>query len=115
MMTVRSHDQFNTTIYGDDDRYRGVYDERRVVFLHPRDMADRGLRAEDVVDLVSRYGGRERRAPRFQVVPFDLPRGNCATYFPEANVIVPVESVAKDSNTPTSKYVVVTLERPAGS
>lgn len=113
MMTVRSHDQFNTTIYGDDDRYRGVHNERRVVFLHPQDIADRGLQAEDVVDLISRYGGRERRAPRFQVVPFDLPRGNCATYFPEANVLVPVESVAKDSNTPTSKYVVVTVERAA--
>jgi len=110
MMTVRSHDQFNTTIYGDDDRYRGVYNERRVVFMHPDDMADRGLQTTDLVDLVGTYAGRVRRAPRFQVVPFDLPRGNCATYFPEANVLVPVESVARDSNTPTSKYVVVTIE-----
>jgi anaerobic selenocysteine-containing dehydrogenase len=110
MMTVRSHDQFNTTIYGDDDRYRGVYNERRVVFLHPDDMSDRALQTGDVVDLVGAYAGRVRRAQRFQVVPFDLPRGNCATYFPEANVLVPVESVARDSNTPTSKYVVITIE-----
>ncbi len=68
-------------------------------------------KAEDVVDLISRYGGRERRAPRFQVVPFDLPRGNCATYFPEANVLVPLDSVAEGSRTPTSKAIVDRLER----
>ena len=113
MMTVRSHDQFNTTIYADDDRYRGVRGERRVVFLHPDDAASRGLAAGDVVDLVGRpdNDGHVRRAPNFVVVPFEIPRGDCATYFPEANVLVPLDSVAKRSNTPTSKLVPVTLER----
>jgi molybdopterin-dependent oxidoreductase alpha subunit len=111
MMTIRTHDQFNTTVYGLDDRYRGIYGGRRVVFMHPADVAARGLGEGDHVDLFSHFRGQTRRADRFLVVPFAIPRGNVATYFPEANPLVPIDSVADRSNTPTSKYVVVTVAR----
>ncbi|MDT7689644.1 MAG: hypothetical protein QOE46_2403 [Acidobacteriota bacterium] len=114
MMTVRSHDQFNTTIYGLDDRYRGVYNERRVVFLNPEDIAERGLSAGQVVDLVSHFEGEQRVARRFIVVPYSVPRRCAATYFPETNVLVPVRSVADKSNTPASKSVVISL-RPSSA
>jgi molybdopterin-dependent oxidoreductase alpha subunit len=107
MMTIRSHDQYNTTIYGLDDRYRGVRNERRVVFLHPDDIAALGLVDRQVVDLVSEWHDGERRAEAFIVVPYDLPRGCAATYFPEANALIPLDSVADRSNTPTSKSVVI--------
>ncbi len=113
MMTIRAHDQFNTTIYGLDDRYRGITRGRRVVLLNAEDLRERGLRAGDVVDLVSHFRGQTRTAPRFTVVEYDIPRGCAATYFPEANVLVPLDSVAETSNTPTSKYVVITV-RPSG-
>ncbi len=113
MMTIRSHDQFNTTIYGLNDRYRGVYNERRVIFLHPDDIADAGLSGGDVVDLFNRFEGTERVAHRFIVVPFDIPRQCSATYFPEANVLVPIGSVAEKSNTPTSKSVVIRIRKSA--
>jgi molybdopterin-dependent oxidoreductase alpha subunit len=109
MMSVRSHDQFNTTIYGLDDRYRGVRGERRVIFLNPDDVAELGLRAEQVVDLMSHFQGETRVARQFVVVPYQIPRKCAATYFPETNVLVPVNSVAERSNTPTSKYVVITV------
>lgn len=111
MMTIRTHDQFNTTIYGNDDRYRGIYGGRRVVLLHADDMAAQGLTQGDLVDIVSRFEGEERRAERFVAVPYTLPRGCCATYFPEANVLIPLKSHAEKSKTPTSKSVVVRLER----
>ena len=110
MMTIRSHDQYNTTIYGLDDRYRGIHGERRVVLVAPADLEALGLVARQVVDLISEWRGEERRCPRFIVVPYELPRGNCATYFPEANPLVPLGSVAAGSNTPTSKSVIVRLE-----
>ena len=109
MMTIRSHDQYNTTIYGLDDRYRGIHAERRVVFLHPDDLAERGLAPRQLVDLVSEWDDGERVAEAFIVVPYDLPRGNAATYFPEANALVPLDSVADRSNTPTSKSVVIRI------
>lgn len=109
MMTIRSHDQYNTTIYGLDDRYRGIHAERRVVFLHPADLAERGLVERQVVDLISEWADGERVAEAFIVVPYDLPRGNAATYFPEANALVPLDSVADRSNTPTSKSVVIRI------
>ncbi|HVF28147.1 MAG TPA: FdhF/YdeP family oxidoreductase, partial [Pyrinomonadaceae bacterium] len=109
MMTMRSHDQFNTTIYGLDDRYRGIYNERRVVFLNAEDIEKAGLKKGDVVDLVSHFDGEERTARRFIVVPYSIPRRCAATYFPETNVLVPVGSVAERSNTPTSKSVVISL------
>lgn len=113
MMTIRTHDQFNTTVYGLDDRYRGISQGRRVVLLNVEDLRERGLKSGDVVDLVSHFRGETRTAPRFVVVEYDIPRGSAATYFPEANVLVPLDSVAAVSNTPTSKYVVITLERSA--
>lgn len=109
MMTIRTHDQFNTTIYGLDDRYRGVFGGRRVVFMHEADIAAAGLQQGQWVDLTNRHGGVERVARRFMVAPYRIPRGCVATYFPEANVLVPLDSVAAKSNTPTSKYVVVTI------
>ena len=112
LMTMRSHDQFNTTIYGLDDRYRGVHNERRVVFLNPADVEEAGLSAGQVVDLVSHFEGEERTARRFIVVPYSIPRRCAAAYFPEANVLVPVRSVADKSNTPTSKSIPVSV-RPS--
>ncbi|MGX1480684.1 UNVERIFIED_CONTAM: molybdopterin-dependent oxidoreductase alpha subunit [Streptomyces canus] len=111
LQTLRSHDQYNTTIYGLDDRYRGVHQGRRVLFLHPDDLAERGLADGDLVDIVSEYGDDvERRAPAFRTVSYPTPRGCCAAYFPETNVLVPLDSTAAISNTPTSKSVVVRLE-----
>jgi len=109
MMTIRSHDQFNTTIYGLDDRYRGVFNGRRVVFMHAADMAEAGYYQGQRVDLTNRHGGVERVARGFMIAPYRIPRGCLATYFPETNVLVPIDSVAARSNTPTSKFVVVTL------
>jgi molybdopterin-dependent oxidoreductase alpha subunit len=111
MMTLRSHDQFNTTIYGNDDRYRGIKNGRRVVFMNEADARARGLAAGDRVDLTSHFRGETRTARGFRVVPFAIPRGNVATYFPEANPLVPLASVAERSNTPASKYVVVTVAK----
>jgi len=117
MMTIRSHDQFNTTVYALNDRYRGVFNERRVIFMNRQDMRDRGLAARDVVDITSHFADGTREAKRFIVVPYAIPAGNCATYFPEANVLVPIGSTARRSNQPTSKYVVVTVSAsgPAGT
>ena len=109
LMTVRSHDQFNTTIYEYNDRYRGIYNERRVLFMNPADMADRGLKTKDLIDITSHYEGEQRMVEKFVAVPYEIPKGNVAAYFPEANPLVPITSVAKVSNTPTSKYVVVTV------
>ncbi len=111
MMTIRSHDQYNTTIYGLDDRYRGIYSERRVVLMNEADMTDRGLAAQEVVDLIGTHGDTPRIAPRFLVVPYDIPKGCVATYFPEANVLVPIDTIAKDSKTPASKRVLVRIEK----
>ena len=112
MMTVRSHDQFNTTIYGLNDRYRGIYNGRRVVFMNPEDVKDAGLEQGQFVDLTSCYREEERVARHFMVAPFNIPRGCTATYFPEANVLVPINSTADRSNTPTSKSVVIRV-RPS--
>lgn len=113
MMTIRSHDQFNTTIYGLNDRYRGIRNGRRVVLLNQEDIDDLGLDEGEHVDLVSHFQGEERRAKKFLVVPYDIPRRCAATYFPEANVLVPIGSVAEKSNTPASKSVVISIERHA--
>jgi anaerobic selenocysteine-containing dehydrogenase len=112
MMTIRSHDQFNTSVYSPNDRYRGISDGRRVVFLNEEDIDAAGLHARQAVDLVSHFEGEERIARRFVIVPYDIPRRCAATYFPEANVLVPVRSVALKSNTPVSKSVVISI-RPA--
>ncbi len=114
LMTIRSHDQYNTTVYGLDDRYRGVKGERRVVFLNAGDMRARGLSEGDLVDLVGVDGNGVRRvAPGFKTRAYDIPRGCAAAYFPETNVLVPLDSVAERSNTPTSKFIPVTLRKTA--
>ncbi len=109
MATLRSHDQYNTTIYGHDDRYRGIYGERRIIMMNAEDMSLAGLSNGVLVDITSHYQGQTRLAKAFKVVTQSLPRGCVATYFPEANPLVPIESVAYRSNTPTSKSVRVTL------
>jgi molybdopterin-dependent oxidoreductase alpha subunit len=109
MMTVRTHDQFNTTIYGLEDRYRGIHNERRVVLLNPQDIAEFGWKAGQVVDLTSHFEDGTRHAKHFIVVPYDIPRRCAATYFPETNVLVPIGSVADKSHTPVSKFVIITI------
>ncbi|MFB7822573.1 MULTISPECIES: FdhF/YdeP family oxidoreductase [Streptomyces] len=111
LQTLRSHDQYNTTIYGLDDRYRGIRGGRRVVMVHPEDAAELGLADGSYADLVSEWtDGSERRAPGFRVVHYPTARGCAAAYYPETNVLVPLESTADISNTPASKSVVVRLE-----
>ena len=105
LMTVRSHDQYNTTIYGMDDRYRGIYNARRVVMMNKKDMLEIGASPGQEVDLTSHWGERKICSERWKVVPYDIPRGNLCSYFPEANVLVPLESTAEGSNTPTSKWI----------
>jgi len=109
MTTIRSHDQFNTSVYSLNDRYRGISNGRRVVFLNPSDMKSLNLSARQEVDLVSHFEGEERIAKSFAVVPYDIPLRCAATYFPETNVLVPIRSVAEKSNTPTSKSVVISI------
>ena len=104
------HDQFNTSVYSSNDRYRGIKHGRRVVFLNQEDIKSLGLQAGQRVDLVSHFEGEERTARRFAVVPYDIPRGCAATYFPEANILVPVGHVAEKSNTPASKSVVISIK-----
>ena len=110
MMTIRSHDQYNTTIYGLDDRYRGLKGERRIILMHPEDMGRAKLDEKQVVHLRSVFQGETRTASSFYVVPFPIARQCVATYFPEANVLVPIQSTADRSNTPTSKSVIITIE-----
>ncbi len=111
LQTIRSHDQYNTTIYGLDDRYRGVRHGRRVVLVNPDDLAALGVEDGAPVDLVSVWSdGVDRRAPTFRVVAYPTARGCAAAYFPETNVLVPLDSTAQRSNTPTSKSIVVRLE-----
>ncbi|STZ87875.1 oxidoreductase alpha (Molybdopterin) subunit [Mycolicibacterium fortuitum] len=111
LQTLRSHDQYNTTIYGLDDRYRGVKGGRRVVFINPADLEAMGLKAGDRVDLVSEFDGQERRAKDFLIVEYSTPRGNAAAYYPETNPLVPLDHTARKSNTPVSKAVVIRLEK----
>ena len=107
MTTIRSHDQFNTTIYEHNDRYRGIYGYRRILLMNGLDLEARGLKQGDRVDITSYFRGEERHAPDFAVVAFELPSGAAASYFPEANVLVPLDSYADRSRTPTSKAVVI--------
>ncbi|MGG8498049.1 FdhF/YdeP family oxidoreductase [Tenacibaculum sp. TC6] len=111
LMTIRTHDQYNTTIYGLNDRYRGVLNERRVLFMNPNDMANLGLSKLDTVDLISHFEGEQRIATKFLVIPYSIPQQCTATYFPEANVLVPIKSKARISNTPASKGVIITLRK----
>ncbi|KXS37141.1 MAG: oxidoreductase alpha (molybdopterin) subunit [Halomonadaceae bacterium T82-2] len=111
LQTLRSHDQYNTTVYGYDDRYRGVHGQRRVLFINAEDLERLGLRDGDWVDLVGEsHGDRERRADAFRLVSYAIPAGCCAAYYPETNPLVPLESVGIGSDTPTSKAVAIRLE-----
>jgi molybdopterin-dependent oxidoreductase alpha subunit len=111
MTTIRSHDQFNTTIYGYEDRYRGIHNERRVIFMNPNDIQRACLKPGDTVDLYNYHGGRERVARLFVIVPYDIPERNTATYYPETNVLAPIDSVAEKSNTPTSKLIFIKIKK----
>ncbi|QJY45826.1 FdhF/YdeP family oxidoreductase [Pseudonocardia broussonetiae] len=112
LQTMRSHDQFNTTIYGLDDRYRGIHHGRRVVFVSAADLAELGFADGEVVDLVGEWSdGVERRAAGFRLVEYSTPKGCAAAYYPETNALIPLDSVALEAGTPTSKWVVVRLER----
>ncbi|QGG40533.1 FdhF/YdeP family oxidoreductase [Aeromicrobium yanjiei] len=115
LQTLRSHDQFNTTIYGLSDRYRGIEDGRRVVFMHPDDISAQGFKDGDMVDLVTRWDDDDvdRVAERFRIVSYETPRGSAAAYYPETNSLVPLDSTAEGSNQPTSKSVIVRAV-PAG-
>jgi anaerobic selenocysteine-containing dehydrogenase len=110
LQTMRSHDQFNTTIYGMDDRYRGVRGGRRVVYVNPDDLAERGVIDGQTVDLVSEWSDGERRAPSFRVVAYPTARGCAAAYFPETNVLVPLDHTAEVSGTPVSKSIIIRLD-----
>lgn len=109
MMTIRTHDQYNTTIYGLNDRYRGIKNERRVVLMNQDDLLELGLKPKDLVDIESVFQGEIRRVQRFHVLPYNIPRRCVATYFPETNALVPLKSVAVKSNTPSSKFVEVNI------
>ena len=109
MTTIRSHDQYNTTIYGMNDRYRGIDCGRRIVLVNQRDMENHGWKKYDLVDITSHFEGNQLLSTKWHVIPYEIPMGNVATYFPEANVLVPLDSVADGSNTPTSKSIDVTI------
>jgi molybdopterin-dependent oxidoreductase alpha subunit len=111
MMTIRTHDQFNTTVYGLDDRYRGILGRRRVILINPADMERERLKSGDLVDLVSHFEGEERVAENFMLVGYPIPEGCTATYFPEANALIPLRQVATGSNTPACKSVQIQLRR----
>jgi anaerobic selenocysteine-containing dehydrogenase len=109
LQTFRSHDQYNTTIYGNNDRYRGIKNERRVLFMNPADMQARGIAVEQPVDITSHFNGETRTAELFLAIPYDTPSGCVAAYYPEANVLVPLSSRGLVSHTPTSKSIIVTV------
>ena len=111
MMTIRSHDQYNTTIYGLDDRYRGISKGRRVVLMNKHDISKYNLSKGELVDLSSEMDSGTVLSPDWFVVPYDIPEGNVATYFPESNCLIPLDSVAEKSNTPTSKSVPIGITK----
>jgi anaerobic selenocysteine-containing dehydrogenase len=109
MMTIRSHDQFNTTIYTENDRYRGISGSRRIILMSRDDMNERGFRTGQMVDISTTGVDRRMESDGWSVVPYDIPRGCVATYFPESNHLIPIESYAEGSFTPTSKSVSVLI------
>jgi anaerobic selenocysteine-containing dehydrogenase len=113
LQTIRSHDQFNTTIYGMDDRYRGIENARRIVFVNPEDLRERGIAPCSLVDLIGIWGDERRLAKGFMAIPYEMPRASAAAYFPEANVLVPVGSQAEGSGTPTSKAIEIEIVKSA--
>jgi len=112
-VTIRSHDQYNTTVYGLDDRYRGVFGRRDVLFMHPDDLAAQGLEHGDVVDIETVAEGRSLRLPGITVIEYDIARGSVAAYYPEANVLAPLDYIDRESGTPSYKSIPVRLVRTA--
>ena len=112
MMTIRSHDQYNTTIYGLDDRYRGIKGNRRVILMNPEDMLELQLKTRDIVNISSHFNDSVKHSNHWIVVPYKIPKRNIAAYFPEANELVPLDSTADISNTPTSKWIICTISGP---
>jgi len=110
MMTIRSHDQFNTTVYSQNDRYRGIADSRMVVFMAPEDIQAAGLAEGQLLDISSHHKGKTRSMEGFRIVPYAIPRGCVATYYPESNPLIPLDHVADISNTPAYKSVEVSLK-----
>ena len=115
MMTLRSHDQYNTTIYGLDDRYRGIKGNRRILMMNSIDMLDRNWKTRQRIDITSHFEGQTRLSQSWLVIPYDIPSGNIAAYFPEANELVPLNSTAELSNTPTSKWIICSLSESDSS
>ena len=115
MMTLRSHDQYNTTIYGLDDRYRGIKGNRRILMMNPVDMLDRNWKTRQKIDIKSHFQGQTRTSENWLVIPYEIPSGNIAAYFPEANELVPLDSTAELSNTPTSKWIICSLSESNNS
>ncbi len=115
MMTIRSHDQYNTTIYGLDDRYRGIKGNRRVLMMNPDDMLERNWKTRQVVTITSHFQGDVRSSDNWLIIPYDIPSGNLASYFPEANELIPLNSTADISNTPTSKWIICSLSETIDS
>lgn len=115
MMTLRSHDQYNTTIYGLDDRYRGIKGNRRILMMNPVDMLDRNWKTRQKIDIKSHFQGQTRTSENWLVIPYEIPSGNIAAYFPEANELVPLDSTAELSNTPTSKWIICSLSESSSS
>ena len=111
MMTIRSHDQYNTTIYSSNDRYRGIKGGRRIIFMNPEDILSSNISPDSKVNITSIFRGVKRTSKSWHLVPYQIPRGNIATYFPEANELIPLDSVALGSNTPTSKSVLVRITK----
>ena len=113
LMTIRSHDQYNTTVYSSNDRYRGVHGLRRVCFISRDDLDALGFQDGDAVDLLSVWDDGERLARDFRLVEYDIPAGCLASYFPETNALVPLGSHAERARTPASKSIPVYLRRTA--
>jgi anaerobic selenocysteine-containing dehydrogenase len=109
LMTIRSHDQFNTTIYGNEDRYRGVHGGRRVIFVNPEDLRAAGIADGQAVDITSHFEGETRTVRAFKAVPYEIPRRCAAAYFPETNPLVPLGNFADGSRQPVSKSIVITI------
>ncbi|TLM80615.1 hypothetical protein FDW83_18800, partial [Pseudarthrobacter sp. NamE2] len=114
LQTIRSHDQYNTTYYGLDDRYRGISGGRRVILIHPEDLVELGYQDRDLVDVISTFGGHDRKADKFRLVAYPTAKGCAAAYFPEANVLVHKDNVARESNTPGFKAMFVRFEPHRG-
>ena len=116
LITMRSHDQYNTTIYGLDDRYRGVFGRRDVLFMNEDDLAEQGLEHGDLVDIETvTSSGRQLRLKNITAIEYNIAKGSVGAYYPEANVLVPLDYIDKESGTPSYKSIPVHVLRSAGT